>query len=81
MLSPKGKAKAAVANARRYATDYLNLESSAERAEREKIYARIEKSERQLAAIEPRHRALVREPADLRELLDQAHAQHRAAVP
>lgn len=80
MLSPKGKAKAAVSNARRYASDYLNLESTAPRAEREKIYARIEKAERQLAAIDPRHRALVREPADLRELLDQAHAEHRSAV-
>jgi len=78
LLSPRGKARAAMANARRFSAEYLNLESSAEREERERIYARMVAAEQALAGIDPRYASMVRDPEQLQAQLGQAHQRHAA---
>jgi len=79
LLSPRGKARAAVANAGRFAAEYVDLESTADRGERENIYTRMLAAEKQMRTMDPRYRTLIRDPAQLDALLAEAHRQHQAA--
>jgi tellurite resistance protein TerC len=76
LVSPRGKAQAAVSGARRHATEYLDLTYEAVPAEREKIYARMLRDEARRAALAERFRAETPEAGQLSDLLGRAHAAH-----
>jgi tellurite resistance protein TerC len=76
IFSPRGKALAAINNARRYATEYLGLDPQADPAGREEAYARMVAAEQDLERIEPRYRAMIKDPEGLAATLRQAHSQH-----
>ena len=78
IFSPRGKALTAINNARRYATEYLELDPQADPAGREEAYARMVHAEQELERIEPRYRAMIKEPEELRTQLAAAHARHGA---
>ena len=80
LISPRGKALAAVSNTWRLAGEYLNLESHASMEEREVIYARLLSTERVVKEMPERYRPLIRDPAAFEERLQQAHAAHAGAA-
>ncbi len=76
LRSPKGKAKTAFAALRRHATDYLELGDRADPGERERVYARLVAAERQVASLDRKFEALVRQPVQLRAQVEQVHRHH-----
>ena len=80
LRSPKGKTKTAVTALRRDVADYLDLDYPADATEREKIYARVVKSERKVMALEPGLRQLIREPEKLKAALARVHRQHTSGA-
>jgi tellurite resistance protein TerC len=74
LISPRGRAKAAVANARRDAAAYVEMTYTAFEAERERIYARMLESEQILEELGPKHRDMLREERSLTDMLEEAHA-------
>ena len=80
VLSPKGKATTAIANARRHATAYLDSEYTHDAAERERIFNKLLNERDQIMALDPKYRQLVRDEPALRKLLDDAAAKHDEAV-
>jgi tellurite resistance protein TerC len=80
LLSPKGKATTAIANARRHATAYLDSEYTHDPGERERIFRKLLDERDQIWALGPKYRGLVRDEPALRKLLDEAAAKHDEAV-
>ncbi len=80
LLSSKGKAQTAIANARRHATAYLNSEYTADAAERERIYRRLLNERDQLIRLGPEHHLRARSEHDLMDLVERARSSHDAAV-
>lgn len=80
LLSPKGKATTAIANARRHATAYLDSEYTHDPGERERIFRKLLAERDQIMALGPKYRRLVRDEPALRKLLDEAAAKHDEAV-
>lgn len=80
LLSPLGKARLAIANARRHATAYLDSEYTHDPAERERIFAMLLSERDQILALGPKYRRLVRDEPALIDLLDRAAAKHDEAV-
>lgn len=80
LLSPKGKASTAIANARRHATAYLDSEYTHDPGERERIFRKLLDERDQIWALGPKYRGLVRDEPALRKLLDEAAAKHDEAV-
>ena len=78
LVSPKGKAQAAVSGARRHATEYLDLDYEADPAQREKIYARLLVDEAATNSLAARYRAEIKDPEALTAMLRQAHENHDA---
>jgi TerC family integral membrane protein len=78
LLSPKGRAQNAVSNARRHATEYLEIETDS--ARREEIFARLLAEEAEIRKLPAKYRARIREEEKLMDLLRCAHATHDAAV-
>jgi tellurite resistance protein TerC len=78
LLSPRGRAQNAVSNARRHATEYLEIET--DRAHREEIFARLLAEEAEIRKLPERYRARIREEDKLMSLLRRAHAAHDAAM-
>ncbi|WP_149204436.1 TerC family protein [Actinotalea subterranea] len=78
LLSPAGKAQNALSSARRHATEYLDLEYTADLAERERIYAELLDEERTLLALRDRHPKAVADQDELAELIHRAKEAHRA---
>jgi tellurite resistance protein TerC len=76
LKSPKGKAKTAVSALRRHCADYLEFGDCADPGERERAYARLVASERQVSNLEGKFKALIREPEKLKEQVDRARQQH-----
>ncbi len=76
LLSPKGRAQNAVSNARRHATEYLEIET--DRAHREEIFARLLAEEAEIRKLPEKYRARIREEDKLMSLLRRAHAAHDA---
>ena len=75
VLSPKGKAKLAVARLRRILAEYLELEADAPPARREALHARLTEAETVVGGLAPELRASIHERHTLRELIAQAHAR------
>lgn len=80
LLSPKGKARMAIAGAQRHATAYLDSEYTHDPAERERIFQMLLGERDQILAVGPKYRGLVRDEPALIELLERAAAKHDEAV-
>lgn len=79
IFSPKGKAKNAVSNARRHATDYLDLNYETDMMERDKIFARMVREEEQIRNLPEKYKRLVRNETEFMDLLRRARAEHDKA--
>ncbi len=80
LLSRKGRAKTAIGNARRHARDYLDLDYTADHAERERIYARLVDEGEQVASLGSEYRRMMRDEEELMEQIDQARQRHEETV-
>jgi tellurite resistance protein TerC len=80
LLSRKGKAQTAIANARRHAIAYLDSEYTHSNAERERIFGLLLNERDQILALGPKYRQMVRDEPALMTLLDRAAAKHDEAV-
>ena len=76
LLSPDGKAHTAVANARRHAEQYLDLNYETDPKERAKSYAKLEEEVDTIKALPEKYRRDIRNSDDLMGLLDRARASH-----
>jgi len=80
LLSPAGRAKNAIANARRHARSYLDREYTHDPAERERIFQLLLSERDEIVALGPKHRQRVRDEPALMALLERARDSHDAAV-
>src|SRR5690606_23463611 len=76
VVSPRGRAQQAVANARRHATDYLDLGYTADQAERDRIFGLLRSEEQRLRALPEKYRRRIRQEDELMQLLRDAHRRH-----
>ena len=74
LVSPRGMAQNAVSAARRYATEYLEIETDSKR--REEIFAKLLAVEAHIKRLPEKYRARIRDEDKLMALLERAHAQH-----
>jgi tellurite resistance protein TerC len=80
MVSPKGKAHTAISGARRHATNYVDLEYTADQAERNRIFALLLQEEDAIRKLQPKYLQWVRNEAELMALLKRAHEEHDASL-
>ncbi|GAA3383070.1 TerC family protein [Cryptosporangium minutisporangium] len=80
LLSRAGKARTAIAGARRHATSYLDAEYTVDPAERERIFRLLLSERDQIVALGPKYRQEVRDEPALMALLERARESHDAAV-
>jgi tellurite resistance protein TerC len=80
LLSPKGKAHAAISGARRHATAYLDLEYTTDQAERNRVFAMLVEEEDAIRKLQPKYLQWVRNEAELMALLRRAHEEHDASL-
>ncbi|MDI6097915.1 TerC family protein [Actinoplanes sp. NEAU-A12] len=78
LLSPKGRARTAVAGARRQATEFLDIETDP--AYCDEIYHRLLEEEKKLKQLPEKYRARIRQQVELMELLERAHRVHAERV-
>ncbi|KAA8960447.1 TerC/Alx family metal homeostasis membrane protein [Mycobacterium sp.] len=78
LLSARGRAQSALAGARRHATQYLDQRYAPDPAERDRIFARLLRAERQIQSLPEKYRTLIARDDELPELLRQAHRAHEA---
>ena len=76
LYSKKGRAKTAIGNARRHVRDYLNLDYTADQAERERIYASLVAEGEQITALGDKYRQMVRDEPELMAQVQQARRLH-----
>ncbi|MCU1532149.1 MAG: transporter, partial [Arthrobacter sp.] len=76
LVSKAGKAQTAINNARRHAVSYLDLEYTADPAERERIYNALREEERQIEQMEPKYRNKAKDVDTIRAEVAEAHRQH-----
>lgn len=76
LLSPAGKAHTAVANARRHAEQYLDLNYETDPQERAKSYAKLREETDAIKALPEKYRAEIRNSDELMALLESAQASH-----
>jgi tellurite resistance protein TerC len=80
IVSPKGKAHAAISGARRHATDYVDLEYTADQEERNRVFAKLVAEEDAIRKLQPKYRQWVRNEDQLMALLRRAHEEHDASL-
>ncbi|WP_160101210.1 TerC family protein [Rhodococcus sp. T7] len=78
LASKKGRAQSTIAGARRHAINYLDLDYTADLAERERMYNRLINEEEQLKKLDPKFKKMVREETALLDLIKRAHGEHDA---
>jgi tellurite resistance protein TerC len=76
LVSKTGKAQTAINNARRHAVSYLDLEYTADPAERERIYSALLEEERQIEQMEPKYRNKAKDVDTIRAEVAEAQQQH-----
>jgi tellurite resistance protein TerC len=76
LVSPAGKAQTAINNARRHAESYLDLEYTADPAERERIYQILLDEEDAIRAMDKKYRDKAKDVDAIRAKVAQAHARH-----
>jgi tellurite resistance protein TerC len=74
LISPKGRAQNAVANARRHARQYLDLSYEADQRLREKTFEALVQEEQIIRGLPEKYRRRIREERELMDLLDRAHS-------
>ncbi len=80
LLSPTGKARTTINNARTHAQRYLDMDYETDQELREQTYARLEKESAQLKMLPAKHRGLIRDEPGLVELLERAKVAHEERV-
>ncbi|MDQ1057291.1 tellurite resistance protein TerC [Arthrobacter globiformis] len=80
LLSPKGKAKAMVSNAKRHATSYVDLNYETDIAERERIFDKLVREEQELKRLPEKYKRLIRNETEFMNLIRRAHAEHDQAL-
>jgi tellurite resistance protein TerC len=78
LRSPRGRARTAVAAARRHAHEFLDIEQDP--AYCDEVYHRLLHEEEQLKQLPEKYRRRIREESELIELLRRAHAVHEERV-
>ncbi|MDT2007304.1 TerC family protein [Rhodococcus opacus] len=78
LTSKRGRAQSAIAGARRHAINYLDLDYTADLAERERMYDNLINEEQQLKKLDPKFKKMVREETVLMDLIKRAHGEHDA---
>ncbi|WP_370180926.1 TerC family protein [Rhodococcus wratislaviensis] len=78
LTSKKGRAQSAIAGARRHAINYLDLDYTADLAERERMYDKLLNEEEQLKKLDPKFKKMVREETALMDLIKRSHQEHDA---
>ncbi len=76
LLSPAGKAQAAVSGIRHHATEYLDLRYTADRSERERVYALMTAAEEEIRYMPLKHRDRAKDVEQIRRLVSRAHEEH-----
>ncbi|MBO1269698.1 TerC family protein [Arthrobacter cavernae] len=76
LLSKAGKAQTAINNARRHAVNYLDLDYTADAAERERIYGALTLEEAQILTMELKYRDKAKDVDRIREQVAEAHRKH-----
>ncbi len=76
MLSKAGKAQTAINSARRHVASYLDLDYTADPAERERIYRLLTMEEAQILNMDPKYRNKAHDVERIREQITEAHRQH-----
>ncbi len=74
LISPKGRAQNAVANARRHAKQYLDLSYEADQRLREKTFAALLQEEQIIRGLPEKYRRRIRDEHELLDLIKRAHA-------
>jgi tellurite resistance protein TerC len=77
LLSRRGRTQTAMANARRYATAYLDGGAEHSTADRERIFGQLVDECGQIVELDPGDGQVVREDPELVDLLDRATADHQ----
>jgi TerC family integral membrane protein len=80
LASPKGRAQNAVANARRHARQYLDLDYEADQRLREKTFEALQQEERIIRGLPEKYRRRIRDQHELMDLLRQAHGVYDQRV-
>jgi tellurite resistance protein TerC len=80
MVSPKGKAHAAISGARRHAIAYTDLEYTADQSERNRIFDKLVAEEEAIRALTPKYRQWARNEDELMALIRRAHEEHDASL-
>ncbi|PBC58331.1 TerC family protein [Rhodococcus sp. ACPA1] len=78
LTSKRGRAQSAIAGARRHAINYLDLDYTADLAERERMYDKLRGEEEQLKKLDPKFKKMVREETALMDLIKRSHQEHDA---
>ncbi|WP_114906545.1 TerC/Alx family metal homeostasis membrane protein [Ornithinimicrobium murale] len=81
LLSPAGRAKNAIGNARRHATQYLDIGYWGDPEAREKSYQALEEEIATIRSLPEKQRAHIRNERELMELLEEAQRQHESETP
>ena len=79
LLSAAGKAQTAIANARRHATSYLDMEYTHDQSERERVFHLLLAERDTIVALGPKYRRKVRDEPELMALLTRARESHEQA--
>jgi len=81
LVSKKGKAQTAIANARRHVNSYLDLGYTADLAERERIFDKLVAEGEQIATLGPKFRSMITDEPDLLAKIEEARRRHDEATP
>jgi tellurite resistance protein TerC len=80
LFSPRGRAQTAINNARRHATNYLDIGYTADHTERIRVYQELVDEMEVIRGLGPQYRAMVRDEDELMELLERARTEHDESV-
>ncbi|WP_020014856.1 TerC family protein [Promicromonospora sukumoe] len=80
LWSKAGRAQTAISNARRHATEYLDLGYTADHTERIRVYAALCEEETTIKNLGEKYRQKARDEEELMDLLHRAHAEHDESV-
>ncbi|MFE7506494.1 TerC family protein [Promicromonospora sp. NPDC057488] len=80
LWSKAGRAQTAISNARRHASEYLDLGYTADHSERIRVYAALCEEETTIKNLGEKYRQKARDEEELMDLLHRAHAEHDESV-
>ena len=77
LVSKSGKAQTVLNNARRHAVSYLDLDYTADKGERERVYGMLMVEEKTISTMETKYRDKHPESEEILEQIAQAHQAHK----